>query len=70
MTHQVKKFDLTLEGISDKQISQHRDILYAGYVTNSTNQEAQTADITKANQPRTSGQKGGDIRPEPVVSQR
>lgn len=52
MTHQVKKFDLTLEGISDKQISQHRDILYAGYVNklNEIEERLKTADITKANQ--------------------
>lgn len=52
MTHQVKKFDLTLEGISDKQISQHRDILYAGYVNklNEIEERLKTADLTKANQ--------------------
>lgn len=52
MTHQVKKFDLTLEGISEKQISQHRDILYAGYVNklNEIEERLKTADITKANQ--------------------
>lgn len=52
MNHQVKKFDLTLEGISDKQISQHRDILYAGYVNklNEIEERLKTADITKANQ--------------------
>lgn len=52
MTHQVKKFDLTLDGISEKQISQHRDILYAGYVNklNEIEERLKTADITKANQ--------------------
>ncbi len=52
MTHQAKKFDLTLDGISEKQISQHRDILYAGYVNklNEIEEKLKTADITKANQ--------------------
>lgn len=52
MTHQAKKFDLTLDGISEKQISQHRDILYAGYVNklNEIEEKLKTADTTKANQ--------------------
>lgn len=34
MAHEVKKFPLEgkLDGISDSQLSQHRDTLYAGYV--------------------------------------
>jgi len=52
MTHQAKKFDLSLDGISEKQISQHRDILYAGYVNklNEIEERLQSADTTKANQ--------------------
>ncbi|TAN63072.1 superoxide dismutase [bacterium] len=53
MANQVKKFELTgLDGISDNQISQHKDILYAGYVNklNEIEDRLKTADITKANQ--------------------
>ncbi|MDO8427369.1 MAG: Fe-Mn family superoxide dismutase [Deltaproteobacteria bacterium] len=52
MAHQPKKFDLKLDGISDNQISQHRDILYAGYVNklNEIEERQRTVDITKANQ--------------------
>ena len=33
MSHEAKKFELKgLEGLSESQISQHRDILYVGYV--------------------------------------
>ena len=33
MAHQVKKFEIKgLDGISENQISQHRDILYPRYV--------------------------------------
>jgi Fe-Mn family superoxide dismutase len=35
MAHQRKKLDLPpMEGLSEKQISQHRDILYVGYLKN------------------------------------
>lgn len=53
MAHQPKKFELKgLDGISDNQISQHRDILYAGYVNklNEIEERLKTVDITKANQ--------------------
>lgn len=53
MAYQAKKFELkNLEGISENQISQHRDILYAGYVTklNEIEERLKTADISKANQ--------------------
>lgn len=53
MAHQVKKFDIKgLDGISDNQISQHRDILYAGYVNklNEIEEKLGTADRGKANQ--------------------
>ena len=52
MAHQPKKFDLKLDGISDNQISQHRDILYAGYVNklNEIEDRLKAVDLTKANQ--------------------
>ncbi|MBI5810468.1 MAG: superoxide dismutase [Deltaproteobacteria bacterium] len=54
MAHQPKKFDSLkgLDGISDNQISQHRDILYAGYVNklNEIEERLKIVDITKANQ--------------------
>ena len=53
MAYQAKKFELkNLEGISENQISQHRDILYAGYVTklNEIEERLKTVDISKANQ--------------------
>ncbi len=52
MAHQPRKFDLKLDGISENQIAQHRDILYAGYVTklNEIEDKLKTVDITKANQ--------------------
>jgi Fe-Mn family superoxide dismutase len=52
MAHQPKKFDLTLDGISENQISQHRDILYAGYVNklNEIEERLRTVDLSKANQ--------------------
>ena len=53
MAHQVKKFEIKgLDGISDNQISQHRDILYAGYVNklNEIEEKLQTSDRSKANQ--------------------
>src|SRR3990172_12024208 len=53
MPHQIKEFKLKgLDGISENQISQHRDILYAGYVNklNEIEERLKNADITKANQ--------------------
>ncbi len=53
MAHQPKKFELKgLDGISENQISQHRDILYAGYVNklNEIEERLKTVDISKANQ--------------------
>ncbi|OGQ60436.1 MAG: superoxide dismutase [Deltaproteobacteria bacterium RIFCSPLOWO2_02_FULL_53_8] len=53
MAHQPKKFDFKgLVGISENQISQHRDILYLGYVNklNEIEERLKTVDITKANQ--------------------
>ncbi|MFQ5737330.1 MAG: superoxide dismutase [Thermodesulfobacteriota bacterium] len=52
MAHQTKKFDLKLDGISENQIAQHRDILYAGYVNklNEIEERLRTVDISKANQ--------------------
>lgn len=53
MAHEVKKFPLEgkLDGISDSQLSQHRDTLYAGYVNKLNEIEAglETADRSKAN---------------------
>lgn len=50
--HQPKKFDLKLDGISENQISQHRDILYAGYVNklNEIEERLRSVDISKSNQ--------------------
>ena len=53
MAHQVKKFELKgLDGISENQISQHRDILYAGYVNklNEIEERLKGVDLSKANQ--------------------
>lgn len=52
MAHQPKKFDLKLDGISENQISQHRDILYTGYVNklNEIEERLKNVDISKANQ--------------------
>lgn len=53
MPHQPKKFELKgLDGISDNQISQHRDILYAGYVNklNEIEERLKSVDVSKANQ--------------------
>ncbi|MBI5238529.1 MAG: superoxide dismutase [Deltaproteobacteria bacterium] len=50
---QIRKFDIKgLDGISDNQIAQHRDILYAGYVNklNEIEERLLTVDLTKANQ--------------------
>jgi hypothetical protein len=52
MAHEPKKFELKgLEGISENQISQHRDVLYVGYVNklNEIEERLKTVDITKAN---------------------
>ncbi|MBI5560941.1 MAG: superoxide dismutase [Deltaproteobacteria bacterium] len=51
--YQIRKFELKgLDGISDNQIAQHRDILYAGYVNklNEISERLKTCDISKANQ--------------------
>ena len=53
MAHTVKKFDIKgLDGISDDQIAQHRDILYAGYVKklNEIEEKLKTVDLSTANQ--------------------
>ncbi len=52
MPHQPKEFNIKLDGISENQIAQHRDILYAGYVKklNEIEERLQTVDISKANQ--------------------
>lgn len=53
MAHEPKKFELKgLEGISENQISQHRDVLYVGYVNklNEIEERLKSVDITKANQ--------------------
>ncbi len=53
MKYEIKEFALQgLDGISDDQISQHRDILYAGYVNklNEITERLKGADLTKANQ--------------------
>lgn len=53
MAHQPKKFDLKgLDGISDNQINQHKEILYLGYVNklNEIEERLRTVDISKANQ--------------------
>ncbi|MBI5598855.1 MAG: superoxide dismutase [Deltaproteobacteria bacterium] len=53
MAYQPRKFELKgLDGISENQISQHRDILYAGYVNKlgEIRDRLKTCDVTKANQ--------------------
>lgn len=52
MAHQPRTFDLKLDGISENQIAQHRDILYAGYVKklNEIEDKLKTVDISTANQ--------------------
>ncbi len=53
MAHQLKKFELkNLDSISDNQIAQHRDILYAGYVNklNELEERLKSVDRSKANQ--------------------
>lgn len=53
MAHEVKKYPLEgkLDGISDNQLQQHRDTLYAGYVNklNEIETGLQAADRSKAN---------------------
>lgn len=52
MEHQVKTFDLThLKGLSEKQMTPHRDVLYVGYVKklNEIEKAIKQADLTKAN---------------------
>lgn len=52
--HQPKKFDHLkgIEGISDNQLAQHRDILYVGYVNklNEIEERQRQVDLSKANQ--------------------
>lgn len=53
MAHEPRKFDLkNLNSISENQISQHRDILYAGYVNklNEIEERLKNVDRGKANQ--------------------
>lgn len=53
MAHEIREFKLTgLTGISDNQISQHRDILYAGYVKklNEIEEKLKGVDLSTANQ--------------------
>ena len=53
MAHQPKKFTIKgLDGISEKQISQHMDILYVGYVNklNEVEERLKAVDRSKANQ--------------------
>ncbi len=53
MAHEPKEFTLKgLKGISDDQISQHKDILYAGYVKklNEIEEKLKGVDLTSANQ--------------------
>ncbi|MBI5232866.1 MAG: superoxide dismutase [Deltaproteobacteria bacterium] len=53
MAHQPRQFDLKgLDGISDNQIAQHRDILYVGYVNkaNEIEERLKAVDISKSNQ--------------------
>lgn len=53
MAHQTKTFELKgLDGISEEQIKQHRDTLYAGYVNklNEIEERLKGVDLSKANQ--------------------
>lgn len=52
MPHMPKQFPLKLDGISENQIAQHRDVLYAGYVAklNEIEDRIKTVDLSKANQ--------------------
>lgn len=53
MAHEPKEFTLKgLKGISDDQISQHKDILYTGYVKklNEIEEKLKGVDLTSANQ--------------------
>jgi Fe-Mn family superoxide dismutase len=53
MAHQAKEYKLSgLDGISDNQISQHRDILYKGYVAklNEIEEKLKAVNIATANQ--------------------
>jgi Fe-Mn family superoxide dismutase len=52
MEHPVKTFDLkNINGLSEKQITPHRDVLYVGYVKklNEIESAQRTADLSKAN---------------------
>jgi len=50
--HQPKKFDIKPEGLSDAQISNHRDILYVGYVNklNEIEERQKKTELSTANQ--------------------
>lgn len=52
MPHQPKKFDLKPEGISEATITNHRDILYVGYVNklNEIEERQSRTDTSAANQ--------------------
>ncbi len=53
MKYEAKTFELSgLDGISDDQIAQHRDILYTGYVKklNEIREKLSTVDLGSANQ--------------------
>ena len=48
--HKVKKYPLegTLKGISDRQIQEHRDVLYTGYVNKLNEIETKQKAVAKA----------------------
>ncbi|HBG47222.1 MAG TPA: superoxide dismutase [Deltaproteobacteria bacterium] len=52
MPHQPKKFDIRPEGLSEAQITNHRDILYVGYVNklNEIEERQRKLDTSTANQ--------------------
>ena len=53
MKHTIREFNLKgLDGISDDQIAQHRDILYAGYVKklNEIEERLEKVDLSASNQ--------------------
>src|SRR3989344_4020150 len=52
MTREIKKLKYTeLDGLSEKQLKEHHDVLYAGYVkkTNEIEEKLKTVDISSAN---------------------
>lgn len=50
--HKPRKFDIRPEGLSEAQVSNHRDILYAGYVNklNEIEEKLKKAELATANQ--------------------